>query len=70
VDNTRTLKEILNDTPAKPPKDELTAAFDHPHVAQAKLQAACEKTGAGGEKAEHPAKSLPPPTATSRCWLR
>lgn len=36
ADNTRSLKEMLNDTPAKPPKDELTAALEKPHAAPVK----------------------------------
>lgn len=35
ADNTRSLKEMLNDTPAaaKPPRDELAAALERPHTA-------------------------------------
>ncbi|NVM80131.1 outer membrane biosynthesis protein TonB [Duganella sp. SG902] len=50
VDNTRSLKDMLNDTPAKPPKDELTAALEKPHAAPAKPKLAEHK------KVEKPAK--------------
>lgn len=50
ADNTRSLKDMLNDTPAKPAKDELTAALEKPHAAPAKPKLAEHK------KADKPAK--------------
>ncbi len=50
VADTRSLKEVLNDTPAKPQKDELTAALEKPHAAPPKPKVAEHK------KAEKPAK--------------
>ncbi|MYM66904.1 hypothetical protein GTP45_08685 [Pseudoduganella sp. FT55W] len=43
ADNTRSLKEMLNDTPTKQPKDELTAALEKPHAAPAKPKLAEHK---------------------------
>lgn len=50
ADNTRSLKDMLNETPAKPPKDELTAALEKPHAAPVKPKLAEHK------KADKPAK--------------
>ncbi|WP_343729578.1 hypothetical protein [Duganella sp.] len=50
INDTRSLKEVLNDTPPKPPKDELTAALEKPHAAPAKPKLAEHK------KAEKPAR--------------
>ncbi|MTV40786.1 hypothetical protein [Duganella radicis] len=50
ADNTRSLKDMLNDTPAKPQKDELTAALEKPHTAPTKSQLAEHK------KADKPAR--------------
>jgi len=60
VDNSRTLKQILNDTPAKPQHDELTAAFDHPHAAPAKPKPPAKKTVQVAKKPDHPAKKPAP----------
>ncbi|NGZ84938.1 hypothetical protein [Duganella aceris] len=74
TDNTRSLKDMLNDTPAaaKPPRDELTAALESPHaaakpkpkLAQAKTEKPQAKTVKLAQKTE-PAKAKAKPAPDS-----
>ena len=75
ADNTRSLKDVLNDTPGatKPPRDELTAALERPHAAakpKPKLAQATEHKKADkpqakatrvAQKSEQPAKAKAAP---------
>jgi hypothetical protein len=75
VGNTRTLKEMLNDTPAKPPKDELTVALESPTRRRSSLSWRSTKKPTSRPKSLQVAKKPRPNrkrsrTATWPCWQR